>query len=55
MLADMTTIERSLKDGFLALLGYTSEQFDTLLEAVVREWEEYQSQYIFYGFVGQKA
>jgi hypothetical protein len=51
MLADMTAIERSLK----ALLGYTSEQFDTLLEAVVREWEEYQSQYIFYGFVGQKA
>lgn len=55
MLSDMTAIERSFKDGFVVVLRYTPEQFERLLEDVVREWEQYQSRYVFYGFVGQKV
>ncbi|MBE3559654.1 MAG: class I SAM-dependent methyltransferase [Ktedonobacteraceae bacterium] len=54
MLADMTAIERSFKDAFVALLGYQPQQYDRMLEEVIREWEAYKSQYVFYDFIGQK-
>lgn len=51
----MTAIERSFNDGFVAFLRYQPEQFEALLAEVVRDWEEYHSRYVFYGFVGQKV
>ena len=54
MLADMSAIIHSFKDAFIAVLGYTPEQFDHFADNVVQEWERYHSQYAFYCAIGQK-
>lgn len=51
---EIQTFAQSFRDPFIRLLRYTPTNFDDLITALPREWDDYHSQYIFYFLIGQK-
>jgi ubiquinone/menaquinone biosynthesis C-methylase UbiE len=52
---DMSTGTMAMRDAFIRFLDYAPSQFEHLHQQMVREWNEYQSEYIFYFFVARKV
>jgi ubiquinone/menaquinone biosynthesis C-methylase UbiE len=51
---DMSTGIMALRDAFVRFLDYAPSQFEYLHQQVVREWNQHQSECVFYFFVARK-